>query len=46
MLTTQANKLAVIVEMLMGDIPQRSVFRVPETRRALVPYLELTQGEC
>ncbi len=30
--------------MLMGDIPQRSVFCQKDTRRSLAPYLQLTQG--
>ncbi len=40
----QAQKLAIIVELLLGDIPQRSLFRTPELRRALLPYFQLTQG--
>lgn len=40
----QANKLAIIVELLMGDIPERSTFRQPVLKNALVPYLEIVQG--
>lgn len=39
-----ANKLAVIVSMLLGEIPDRELFRQPELRRALQPYLLLTQA--
>lgn len=38
------QKLIVIVQLLMGDIPERSVFNVSETRAALKPYLDLTQA--
>jgi 26S proteasome regulatory subunit N3 len=38
------QKLIVIVQLLMGDIPERSVFNLPETRAALKPYLVLTQA--
>jgi 26S proteasome regulatory subunit N3 len=36
------NKLAVIVQLLMGDIPERGLFNQPELRAALAPYLALT----
>ena len=38
-------KYFVVVELLMGDIPERSVFRRPVLRRALAPYFQLVQGE-
>jgi len=38
------QKLAVTVELLMGDIPQRVTFRKPELRRPLAPYFQLTQA--
>jgi 26S proteasome regulatory subunit N3 len=38
------QKLIVIVQLLMGDIPERSVFNAPETHAALKPYLDLTQA--
>lgn len=38
-----AQKLAVIVQMLLGEIPEREVFRQVELRRSLQPYFELTQ---
>ena len=37
-------KLAVLVQLLMGDIPERSLFNQPELRQALKPYLSLTQA--
>jgi len=36
-------KLACIVQLLMGEIPERSIFRQPGLEKALVPYLHLTQ---
>ena len=38
-------KYFVVVELLMGDIPERSVFRRPVLRKALGPYFQLVQGE-
>mmetsp|Transcript_5920 Transcript_5920/g.8975 ORF Transcript_5920/g.8975 Transcript_5920/m.8975 type:complete len:493 (+) Transcript_5920:33-1511(+) len=38
------HKLSVIVQLLMGDIPERGGFNVPEFRVALLPYLALTQA--
>merc|ERR1712113_1284793 len=38
-----AHKLAVIVELLMGEIPDRSTFMQKELRVALRPYYEITQ---
>jgi 26S proteasome regulatory subunit N3 len=38
------QKLAVIVQLLMGDIPERSTFNQPELRGPLQPYLNLTQA--
>ena len=40
----EVQKLAIIVQLLMGDIPERSVFNQPETRHLLTPYLKLTQA--
>jgi len=39
-----ANKLGVIVQMLLGEIPDREVFRQPNTKRSLAPYFQLTQA--
>ena len=39
-----STKLLVVVELLMGDIPDRSTFRQPGLERALQPYFELVQA--
>ncbi len=39
----QANKLLVITQLLMGEIPERALFRQPDLSRSLRPYLALTQ---
>ncbi|KAL2915856.1 26S proteasome non-ATPase regulatory subunit [Polyrhizophydium stewartii] len=39
-----ATKLAVIVQLLMGEIPERALFLEPKLRTALVPYLHITQA--
>ncbi|MCP9258983.1 26S proteasome non-ATPase regulatory subunit 3 [Dirofilaria immitis] len=38
------QKWIVVISLLQGEIPERSVFRVPIHRKTLGPYLELTQG--
>lgn len=40
----QAQKLAIVVEMLMGDIPSRQLFVEGEVSRFLLPYYELTRS--
>lgn len=40
----QVQKWIVVISLLQGEIPERSVFRVPIHRKTLAPYLELTQG--
>jgi len=39
-----ANKLGIIVQMLLGEIPDRDLFRQPELKRSLAPYFQLTQA--
>lgn len=39
-----ATKLLLVVELLMGDIPERATFRVASMERALAPYLLLVQA--
>lgn len=39
-----ATKLLVVVELLMGDIPDRAIFRQPAMEAALRPYLLLVQA--
>jgi 26S proteasome regulatory subunit N3 len=36
------HKLIVIVQLLMGDIPERAIFNQVDLRQALQPYLALT----
>lgn len=38
------HKLFLIVELLMGDIPERGLFRHPVLKGALGPYLKIVQG--
>jgi len=39
-----AHKLFVVVELLMGDIPDRSTFRHPVLEQALGAYFEVVKG--
>lgn len=39
-----ATKLLLVVELLMGDIPDRAIFRLASLERALQPYLHLVQA--
>merc|ERR1719213_1111893 len=39
-----AHKLAIIVELLMGGIPERTTFTQEEMRDALLPYFAITQA--
>jgi len=38
------QKVVVIVQLLMGEIPERSVFRQPMLKKALAPYLKITSA--
>ncbi len=38
------TKLLILVQLLMGDIPERSLFSPKDLRRSLSPYLALTQA--
>jgi 26S proteasome regulatory subunit N3 len=40
----EVAKLSIIVQLLMGDVPERSVFNTPALRIPLTPYLSLTQA--
>ncbi|KAG0345859.1 26S proteasome non-ATPase regulatory subunit [Podila humilis] len=40
----EANKLLIVVQLLMGEIPERSLFRQPVLRKALAPYFQITQA--
>lgn len=37
-------KLLIVVELLMGDIPDRAIFRQPSLEKSLSPYLQLVQA--
>lgn len=39
-----AYKLNIVVELLMGIIPERSVFKMPLLEKALVPYFAVTRA--
>ena len=39
-----STKLQIVVELLMGDIPDRAVFRQPSLEKSLAPYLQLVQA--
>ena len=39
-----AHKFFVVVELLMGEIPDRRTFRHPVLEKALQPYSEIVQG--
>eukprot|EP01015_Nassula_variabilis_P028169 TRINITY_DN585_c0_g1_i1.p1 TRINITY_DN585_c0_g1~~TRINITY_DN585_c0_g1_i1.p1 ORF type:complete len:274 (-),score=66.29 TRINITY_DN585_c0_g1_i1:63-884(-) len=39
-----AQKLAVVVELLMGEIPSRQIFSNPEFKTALHPYFRIVQS--
>jgi len=38
------HKLAIIVQLLIGEIPERSIFRQSFLRKSLIPYLSITQA--
>ncbi|KAI8140645.1 proteasome regulatory subunit C-terminal-domain-containing protein [Fennellomyces sp. T-0311] len=37
-------KFFIVVQLLLGEIPERSLFRQPMLKKALVPYLHITQA--
>jgi hypothetical protein len=39
------HKLFVVVELLMGDIPERSLFQHPVLEKALRGYFDIVKGE-
>jgi len=38
------QKFAIVVELLLGEIPDKATFRNPQLRKALQPYFQLTQS--
>ena len=41
---TLAQKFAVVVQLLMGEIPERNIFALSESKAALAPYLSLSRA--
>ncbi|KAG5178532.1 proteasome regulatory subunit C-terminal-domain-containing protein [Tribonema minus] len=41
---TAVQRLTVIVQLLLGEVPERAVFNAAGMRAALAPYLQLTQA--
>ncbi|CDZ97848.1 26S proteasome regulatory complex, subunit RPN3/PSMD3 [Phaffia rhodozyma] len=39
-----AYKFFIVVDLLMGNIPERSTFRLPVLKTALVPYFQIVQA--
>lgn len=39
-----AHKLSIVVEMLMGDIPERTVFKQPSLEKSLEPYFDVARA--
>ncbi|KAF8461024.1 proteasome regulatory subunit C-terminal-domain-containing protein [Kalaharituber pfeilii] len=39
-----AHKLKIVVELLMGDIPDRALFRQPMLEKPLTPYFDLVRA--
>ena len=42
--TLQAHKFAIVVQLLLGEIPDKATFREPTLKKPLLPYFRLTQG--
>jgi len=38
------HRLAVVVQLLLGEIPDRKIFREPMLKKTLTPYYQLTQA--
>ena len=38
------QKFAVVVELLLGEIPDKATFRNPQLKKTLQPYFQLTQA--
>ncbi|KAI9291322.1 hypothetical protein K502DRAFT_368539 [Neoconidiobolus thromboides FSU 785] len=39
-----AYKLYLIIQLLMGELPDREMFQIPYLKKSLLPYLEITQA--
>lgn len=44
-LFSQVQKVSIIVQLLMGEIPERTVFNQPMLKKSLAPYLSITSGK-
>jgi hypothetical protein len=42
----QVQKLLIVMHLLIGEVPERKTFDMPQYKKALVPYFELTQVGC
>jgi 26S proteasome regulatory subunit N3 len=40
----QVHKLACVVDLLLGEIPERPIFKLPQYKKPLEPYLLLTRA--
>jgi 26S proteasome regulatory subunit N3 len=40
----EVQKLLVVMHLLIGEVPERKTFDLPQYKKALVPYFELTQA--
>jgi 26S proteasome regulatory subunit N3 len=38
------QKFSIVVELLLGEIPDKATFRNPQFQKALQPYFQLTQA--
>jgi len=38
------QKFSIVVELLLGEIPDKAIFRNVQLRKALLPYFQLTQA--
>ena len=38
------HRLGTIVQLLLGEIPDRAIFRAPASRKPMRPYLKLVQA--
>lgn len=39
-----AHRVGIVVQLLMGEIPDRATFRIPHLQKALQPYLNIVQA--
>ena len=40
----QVHRLSVVVQLLLGEIPDIKIFRESVLKKTLAPYFQLTQG--